>query len=65
MYELIFKPSEDVKINPTELDSYFSFMRGAKSANSKLFKDCCNEAKMEKNIQIVGFILTSSLMLLK
>ena len=36
-------------------------MRGAKSANSKLFKDFCNEAEMEKNSQIVGFILTSSL----
>ena len=24
-------------------------MRGAKSANSKLFKDFCNEAEMEKN----------------
>jgi len=24
-------------------------MRGAKSANRKLFKDFCNEAKMEKN----------------
>src|ERR1019366_4518668 len=53
--------SEDVKINPTKLVSYFSFMRGAKSANSKLFKDFCNEAEMEKNKQIVGFILTSSL----
>ena len=29
-------------------------MRGAKSANSKLFKDFCNEAEMEKNIQIGG-----------
>jgi hypothetical protein len=29
--------------------SCFSFMRGAKSANSKLFKDFCNEAEMEKN----------------
>jgi len=28
---------------------YFSFMRGAKSANSELFKDFCNEAEMEKN----------------
>jgi len=53
--------SEDVKINPTKLVSYFSFMRGAKSANSKLFKDFCNETEMEKNNQIVGFILTSSL----
>jgi len=33
------------------LDNYFSFMRGAKSANSELFKDFCNEAEMEKNIQ--------------
>ena len=53
--------SEDVKINPTKLDSYFSFMQGAKSANSNLFKDFCNEAEMGKNSQIVGFILTSSL----
>ena len=36
-------------------------MRGAKSANSKLFKDFYNEAEMEKNSQIVGFILSSSL----
>ena len=36
-------------------------MRGAKSANSELFKDFCNEAEMEKNSQIVGFILTPSL----
>ena len=55
--------SEDVKINPTKLVSYFSFMRGAKSANSKLFKDFCNEAEMEKSWQIVGFILTSSLII--
>jgi len=26
-------------------------MRGAKSANSELFKDFCNQAEMEKNIQ--------------
>jgi len=44
-----------------KLNSYFSFMQGAKSANSKLFKDFCNEAEMEKNSQIVGFILSSSL----
>jgi len=36
-------------------------MRGAKSANSKLFKDFCNEAEMEKNSQIAVFILSSSL----
>ena len=30
-------------------------MQGAKSANSKLFKDFCNEAEMEKNSQIGGF----------
>ena len=41
--------SEDVKINPTKLVSYFSFMRDAKSANSKLFKDFCKEVEMEKN----------------
>ena len=29
--------------------SYFSFMRGTKSANSMLFKDFCNEVEMEKN----------------
>ena len=44
-----------------KLVSYFSFMRDAKSANSKLYKDFCNEVEMEKNKQIVGFILTSSL----
>jgi len=37
-------------------------MRGpATAGNSKLFKDFCNEAEMEKNNQIVGFILTTSL----
>ena len=30
-------------------------MQGAKSANSELFKDFCNEAEMEKNGQIGGF----------
>ena len=30
-------------------------MQGAKSANSKLFKDFCNDAEMEKNNQIGGF----------
>jgi hypothetical protein len=35
-----------------KLNSYFSFMRVAKSENSKLFKDFCNEAEMEKNSQI-------------
>ena len=60
--ERLVKPiSEDDKINPTKLNSYFSFMRGAKSANSKLFKDFRNEAEKEKNSQIVGFILSSSL----
>jgi len=45
-----------------KLVSYFSFMRGpATAGNSKLFKDFCSEAEMEKNNQIVGFILTSSL----
>ena len=44
-----------------KLNSYFSFMRGVKSANSELFKDFYNETKMEKNNQIVGFILSSSL----
>jgi hypothetical protein len=53
--------SEDDKINPTKLNSYFSFMQVAKSANSKLFKDFCDEAEMEKNSQIVGFTLSSSL----
>ena len=49
------------KIKYTKLDSFFSFMLGAKSANSKLFKDFCNEAEMEKNIQMVDFILSSFL----
>jgi hypothetical protein len=44
-----------------ELDNYFSFVQGAKSANSELFKDFCNEAEMEKNIQIIRFFLSSSL----
>ena len=51
----MFKVSENVKISSTKLDCYFSFMRGAKSANSELFKDFCNEAEMEKNSQIGGF----------
>lgn len=28
---------------------FFSFMRSAKSDNSRLFKDFCNEAEKEKN----------------
>jgi len=40
---------KDDEIKSTKLNSYFSFMRGAKSANSELFKDFCNEAEMEKN----------------
>ena len=51
------------KIKYTKMNSYFSFMRGAKSANSKLFKDFCNEAEMEKNIQMADFILSSFLTL--
>ena len=49
------------KIKYTKLNNYFSFMRGAKPANSKLFKNFCNEAEMEKNIQMVDFILPSFL----
>ena len=30
-------------------------MQGTKSANSRLFKDFCNEVEMEKNSQIGGF----------
>ncbi len=37
------------EINTTIWRSYFSFMRGAKSANSELFKDFWDEAEMEKN----------------
>ena len=47
-----YRNYEEIKC--IKLDSYFSFMRGAKSANSDLFKDFCNEAEMEKNIQIGG-----------
>ena len=57
----IFKIRNVDKIKYTKLNSYFSFMRGAKSANSKLFKDFCNEAEMEKNIQMVDFTLSSFL----
>jgi hypothetical protein len=32
------------------LDCYFSFMQGpAAAGNTKVFKDFCNEAEMEKN----------------
>jgi len=37
------------KIKHIKLNCYFSFMQGAKSANSNLFKDFCNETEMEKN----------------
>ncbi len=37
------------EINTTIWRSYFSFMRGAKSANSELFKDFWDEAEMKKN----------------
>ncbi len=36
-------------------------MQGAKSENSSLFKDFCNDAEMGKNTQMVDFIFTSSL----
>jgi len=39
----------DDEIKSTILRSYFSFLRGVKSANSVLFKDFYNEVKMEKN----------------
>jgi len=39
----------DDEIKYTILRSYFSFLRGVKSANSTLFKDFYNEVKMEKN----------------
>ena len=37
------------EITSTILRSYFSFLRGVKSANNELFKDFYNEVKMEKN----------------
>jgi hypothetical protein len=43
--------SENDKISSTKLDCYFSFMQGAKSANTKVFKGFCNVAQMEKNSQ--------------
>ena len=46
------KIRNDDKIKSIKLDRYFSFMRGAKSANSDLFKDFCNEVEMKKSIQI-------------
>ena len=39
----------DGEIKSTVLSRYFSFMQGAKSANSGLFKDFRNVAEMEKN----------------
>jgi hypothetical protein len=44
----------DDKISFARWRSYFSFMRGVKSANSKLFKDFYSEAEMEKNKQVGG-----------
>ena len=44
----------DVKISSTKFDSYLFFMLGAKSENSKLFKDFCNEAEKGKNSKIGG-----------
>ena len=62
--------SEDVKINPSKLGSCFSFMRGEKSANSKLFIPIAigiaTKQKWKRTFkpacrQAVGFILSSSL----
>ena len=53
--------NERVKIIPTKWGNYFSFIRGAKSANSRLFKDFCSEVEMKKNSQAAGIILTRSL----
>jgi len=54
----IFRRNVD-KIKYAKLDSCFSFMQGAKSANSELFKDFCNAAEMEKNslISVLYFII--------
>jgi len=50
MGAILFWPLRNVdKIKSTILRSYFSFLRSVKSANSRLFKDFCNEVKMEKN----------------
>ncbi len=58
------------KIKYTKWRSYFSFMRGEKSANSELFKDFFNEAEMEKNksVGVLYFIIvpnTKSLFFMK
>jgi hypothetical protein len=37
------------KIKYTVWRSYFSFFRGIKSANTRVFKDFYNEEEMEKN----------------
>jgi len=44
-----YEVSDIGEINTTIWRSYFSFMRGTKSANSELFKDFWDEAEMEKN----------------
>ncbi len=56
-----FMQSEDVRIIPKNLNGYFSFIGGAKCANSDLFKDFCIDVEMEKNVQTLGIILASSL----
>ena len=49
------------KIKYTIFRSYFSFVRGEKSASSELFKDFFNAEKWKKSKQKVGIILTFSL----
>ena len=41
--------SEDGEIKSIKFNDYVSFMQGAKSANSELFKDFCNDAEVEQN----------------
>ena len=60
-----FQLTEDVKINPTKLNSYFSFMQGAKSENSKLFipttVGIATKQKWKRTVKLVDFILSSFL----
>jgi hypothetical protein len=55
--------SDDDKINATRWRSYFSFLRGVKSANRSLFKDFYNEMGKSKSDGGIYFIIITQLII--
>jgi hypothetical protein len=53
--------SEIVEISPTIWRRDFSFLQGAKAANSELFKEFATQKKWKITSQMAGVILTTSL----